>query len=60
MFSGHSMYFIHVALMLHQFADDSKLKKTIGWLIAVVGTFMLIVCRLHYTSDVLMAWVSAK
>jgi hypothetical protein len=56
MFSGHSMYFIHVALMLHQLSGESALKKTIGWAVAVLCTFSLITCRLHYTADVILAW----
>jgi membrane-associated phospholipid phosphatase len=42
--------------MLHQLSGDSTLKKTLGWLIAVFCTFSLITCRLHYTSDVILAW----
>jgi DMSO reductase anchor subunit len=54
------MYFIHVALMLSMLSGESKFKKLLGWLIAVIGTFGLIVCRLHYTSDVILAWVNKK
>ncbi len=56
MFSGHSMYFIHIALMLHQLSGESALKKTLGWAVAGFGTFSLITCRLHYTADVILAW----
>ncbi len=42
--------------MLHQLSGESAWKKTLAWLVAIFGTCSLIVCRLHYSADVILAW----
>lgn len=58
-FSGHTLYFVHVALMLHSFVGPRTGARILLWLLwffTLLCTFGLIVARLHYTTDVQIAW----
>lgn len=51
--SGHTLTFIILALMWHKYTNF--VEKCIFWVVALAGCLSLIITRLHYTNDVLIA-----
>jgi len=53
MFSGHTILFVLIGLLWHKYTR--MLGKCIFWFISWLGCVSLIITRLHYTNDVLVA-----
>jgi membrane-associated phospholipid phosphatase len=51
--SGHTLFFIILALIWHRYCNFAE--KCIFWVLSLAGCLSLIVTRLHYTNDVLIA-----
>jgi len=51
--SGHTLFFIILALMWQRYCNF--VEKCVFWVLSLAGCLSLIVTRLHYTNDVLIA-----
>lgn len=51
--SGHTLFFISLAMIWHYYT--SFYEKCAFWVLALAGSLSLIITRLHYTNDVLIA-----
>jgi hypothetical protein len=51
--SGHTLFFIILALIWQKYCNFAE--KCIFWVLSLAGCLSLIVTRLHYTNDVLIA-----
>jgi len=53
MFSGHTLFYVLIGLVWQKYTY--LVEKCIVWFISVLGCVSLIVTRLHYTNDVIIA-----
>lgn len=51
--SGHTLFFIILALIWQRYCSLGQ--KCVFWVLSMLGTISLVVTRLHYTNDVLIA-----
>jgi len=51
--SGHTLFFIILALIWNKYCNTAE--KCVFWVLSAAGCLSLIVTRLHYTNDVLIA-----
>jgi len=51
--SGHTLFFIIMALMWQRYCNFAE--KCVFWVLSMAGCLALVVTRLHYTNDVLIA-----
>ncbi|KAI5584460.1 hypothetical protein POPTR_006G093800v4 [Populus trichocarpa] len=58
-FSSH-MIFTLVFVLTYQKCGTKRCIKQLGWLIAVVLSFLIIASRKHYTVDVVVAWYTVN
>jgi len=55
--SGHTLFFIILALIWNKYCNFAE--KCVFWVLSLAGCLSLIVTRLHYTNDVLIAFYVA-
>lgn len=53
MFSGHTVHFLLCAMLWQKFTSN-LLFKILAWAYTIPGILLLIICRMHYTNDVLI------
>ncbi|KAF6161006.1 hypothetical protein GIB67_007647 [Kingdonia uniflora] len=58
-FSSH-MIFTLVFVLTYQKYGTKRLLKQLGWLIAVIQSFLIVASRKHYTVDVVVAWYTVN
>jgi len=55
--SGHTLFFIIMALIWQRYCNFAE--KCVFWVLSMAGCLALVVTRLHYTNDVLIAFYIA-
>jgi len=53
MFSGHTLFYVIIGLLWHKYTY--LVEKCVMWFVCLLGCVSLIVTRLHYTNDVIIA-----
>lgn len=58
-FSSHMIFTLVFVLTYQKYGTERSIKQ-LGWLIAVIQSFLIVASRKHYTVDVVVAWYTVN